>query len=57
MGGDRPLGCWAGGTEAAVVGLGAGDDVLDVCFLDALQPRPRVGPVDAALGLDDAGFD
>ena len=26
----RP-GCWPGRTEAAVVGFGAGDDVLDVC--------------------------
>ena len=52
----RP-GCWAGGTEAAVVGLGAGDDVFYVCSLDALEPCAGVGAVNAALGRDDAGFD
>ena len=38
------------------MGLGAGDDVFDVRFLDALEPDPRLGTVDAALGVDDAWF-
>ena len=51
-----PPGCRADGAQAAVVGLRAGDDVLDVRLLDAIEPRPRVGPIDATLGLDYARF-
>ena len=45
-----------GGAEAAVVGLGAGDDVFYVGLLGACEPCPGIGSVDAALGRDDAGF-
>ena len=45
------------GAQAAVVGLGAGNDVLDVRFPDALEPGAGVGAVDAALAADHAGFD
>ena len=44
------------GTKATVVGIGAGDDVLDVRVLDAVEPGPGVWAVDAALGVNDAGF-
>ena len=33
-----------------------GDDVLDVCFSYALEPRARVGAVDAAESLDYTRF-
>ena len=38
------------------MGLGAGDDVLDVRIPDAVEPGAGVGAVDAALGVYDAGF-
>ena len=38
------------------MGFGAGDDVLDIRFPDAFEPRARVGTVDAAEFLDDAWF-
>ena len=57
VGGELRPGCWAGGTEAAVVGLGACDDVFDVRFLDGREPSAGVGAVNAALGVDEALFD
>ena len=57
VGGELLPGCRTGGTQAGVVGLGEGDYVLDVRFLDVVEPGPGIGAVDAALGLDDAGFD
>ena len=45
-----------GGREAGVVCLGAGDDVLDVRFPDAIEPGAGVGAVDADLGVNYAEF-
>ena len=57
VGGELVSGCRTGGAEAAVVGVGAGDDVFDVRFLDALEQGFVVGLVDAALGVYYRGFD
>ena len=38
------------------MGLGPGDDMLDVRLLDAVEPRSRIWAVDSALGIDDFGF-
>ena len=48
-------GCRAGSTETAVMGLGAGDDVLDIRSLDGLELPTPVEPetgqfLDQALG-------
>ena len=56
VGCEFALGYRAGCTEATVVGFGAGDDVLYVRFPDALEPGSCVGPIDAAQGLYDPGF-
>ena len=49
--GREPVpGLGVGGAQPAVVGLGAGYDVLDVGLLDAVEPGPGVGTVYAALG-------
>ena len=56
VGAELGPGSRTGGAEAAVVGFGAGDDVLNIRLLDAFEPCPRVGAVDAALCLDDLGF-
>ena len=37
--------------------LRPGDNVFDVRLPDALEPGLCVGAVDAALGVDDFGFD
>ena len=42
--------------DSAVVGFGAGDDVLDVQFPDAVEPSAGVGVVDAAPGVYEIGF-
>ena len=47
--------CLAGGAKAAVVGLGSGDDVLDVGLLSALEPCDGVGSIDVALSRNDLG--
>ena len=56
VGGELGPGSRTGGAEATVVGFGAGDDVLNIRLPDAFEPCPRVGAVDAALCLDDLGF-
>ena len=38
------LGVGVGGTESAVVGLGAGDDVLDVRVPDGVELGSGIGP-------------
>ena len=45
-----------GGAETAVVGLGAGHDVLDVGLSDGFEPGAGVGSVDAAYLGHYPGF-
>ena len=52
--GGEPVPCFrVGGAQAAVMGLRARHDVLDVGVPHAVEPGPRVGAVDPALGIND----
>jgi len=54
---EAPASVRAGGAEAAVVGFGKGDDVVDVGLAGGSKMPPRIGSVDAAAhGSDDPGL-
>ena len=57
VGGELFPCCRGGGAEPAVVGLGSGNDVLDVGLPDAFEPGPGVRAVDAAEFIDYPAFD